>query len=125
VALCRDVLSRHVIPPSQVLAHSDVAPGRKVDPGEKFDWAMLHAEGIGQWVPPAPPDERGIEGAALRRFQSLLKSYGYGVEVSGEMDEPTRRVTDAFQRHFRPALVNGIADASCLATAERLVASLS
>ena len=53
-ALCLDILSRHAIPPHRVLAHSDVAPGRKRDPGEKFDWARLARAGIGLWVPPAP-----------------------------------------------------------------------
>ena len=53
-ALCLDILSRHKIPPTRVLAHSDVSPGRKIDPGEKFDWARLHKAGIGHWVEPVP-----------------------------------------------------------------------
>ena len=121
VALCRDILSRHDIAPANVLAHSDVAPGRKVDPGELFDWALLHREGIGRWVPAAEPDARVLDGADLIRFQQLLRTYGYGLDVTGEYDEATRKVTDAFQRHFRPALVNGIPDLSTLRTAERLV----
>ena len=124
VALCRDILSRHAIPPAHVLAHSDVAPGRKIDPGERFDWALLHREGIGHWVPPAPPDPVLLEGAELPVFQRLLKTYGYAVEETGEWDEATRKVTDAFQRHFRPALVNGVPDRSALRTAERLVSGL-
>ena len=122
--LCRDILSRHAIPPAHVLAHSDVAPGRKIDPGERFDWALLHREGIGHWVPPAPPDPVLLEGAELPAFQRLLKTYGYAVEETGEWDEATRKVTDAFQRHFRPALVNGVPDRSALRTAERLVSGL-
>ena len=121
VALCRDILSRHDIPPANVLAHSDVAPGRKIDPGELFDWALLHRAGVGHWVPAADPDVRELNGAGLTRFQHVLKAYGYGIEVTGEYDEATRKVTDAFQRHFRPALVNGIPDLSTLRTAERLV----
>lgn len=124
VALCRDILSRHDIPPAKVLAHSDVAPGRKVDPGELFDWALLHRAGVGHWVPPAGPDARVLEGADLARFQQILKAYGYGLDVTGECDEATRKVTDAFQRHFRPALVNGIPDVSALRTAERLAGAL-
>ena len=125
VALCRDILSRHDIPPANVLAHSDVAPGRKIDPGELFDWALLHREGIGHWVPPAEADARGLAGAELARFQRLLKDYGYGLEETGAYDEATRKVTDAFQRHFRPALVNGIPDMSALRTAERLTGQAS
>ena len=120
VALCRDILTRHAIPARNVLAHSDVAPGRKIDPGELFDWPLLFREGIGHWVPPAATNDRRLEGPDLAAFQRLLKDYGYGLEVTGEHDEATRKVTDAFQRHFRPALVNGIPDVSALRTAERL-----
>ncbi len=74
-ALCLDILSRHAIPPARVLAHSDVAPGRKRDPGEKFDWQRLARAGIGLWVPPAPlegdaglgPGDEGETVAALQR----------------------------------------------------------
>jgi len=124
VALCRDILSRHLIAPRNVLAHSDVAPGRKIDPGERFDWPLLFHEGIGHWVPPAEADGRMLLGQDLATFQRCLRDYGYGIDVTGEHDEVTRKVTDAFQRHFRPALVNGIPDYSALRTAERLVTSL-
>jgi N-acetylmuramoyl-L-alanine amidase len=125
VALCRDILSRHAIPARNVLAHSDVAPGRKIDPGERFGWSLLAEEGVGHWVPPASPQDRPLSGAELSAFQALLQGYGYAVAVTGVPDEQTRKVTDAFQRHFRPALVNGIPDLSCLDTAERLVLGLS
>jgi len=102
-----------------------VAPGRKIDPGELFDWPLLFRNGIGHWVPPAAPDERVLAGEELVSFQRLLRDYGYAIEVTGEQDEATRKVTDAFQRHFRQGLVNGIPDASALATAERLVNGLT
>jgi N-acetylmuramoyl-L-alanine amidase len=121
-ALCRDILSRHEIQPSHVLAHSDVAPGRKIDPGERFDWKMLHEQGIGHWVEPANPDAELLERDELSELQGLLLAYGYGISVTGEADEQTRKVIDAFQRHFRQDRVDGIADRSCLLTAERLVA---
>ncbi|WP_374332755.1 N-acetylmuramoyl-L-alanine amidase [Aestuariivirga sp.] len=124
IALCRDILTRHAIAPRNVLAHSDVAPGRKVDPGERFDWPLLFREGIGHWVPPAAADDRRLGPADLAELQRLLKDYGYGIEVTGEPDEPTRKVTDAFQRHFRPALVNGVADHCVLQTAQRLLATV-
>ena len=59
-ALCRDLALRHDIAPERFLAHSDVAPGRKIDPGEKFDWPWLYGQGIGHWVPPAPFDADNI-----------------------------------------------------------------
>ncbi len=124
-ALAQDVVQRWKIEPRNVLAHSDVAPGRKIDPGEKFDWAMLHRKGIGHWVEPEPLTdgmvlENGMEGEAVRQLQFLLRSYGYGVEASGVYDHRTMQVVDAFQRHFRPAVVDGKADRSTIATLERL-----
>ncbi|WP_421694701.1 N-acetylmuramoyl-L-alanine amidase [Aestuariivirga sp.] len=124
VALAQDILTRHSIPAANVLAHSDVAPGRKIDPGERFDWALLHAAGVGHWVPPSPPDEQALEAATLRDFQLLLNAYGYDIAPTGELDVQTAKVTDAFQRHFRPGMVSGVPDRSTLLTAERLVGAL-
>ncbi|MGV1015058.1 MAG: N-acetylmuramoyl-L-alanine amidase, partial [Methyloceanibacter sp.] len=86
-ALCLDILSRHPIPKDRVLAHSDIAPGRKRDPGEKFDWARLARAGIGLWVEPAATgDDAGLgpgdEGAHVTELQRALLEYGYGVEVT-------------------------------------------
>lgn len=121
-ALCRDISSRHNIPARHVLAHSDVAPGRKIDPGERFDWEFLYRTGVGHWVPPEAPGGPGLGPTELRRFQELLASYGYGLLVTGQLDEQTRRVSDAFSRHFRPAQVSEEPDRSMLITAELLVA---
>lgn len=121
IALAKDILSRHDISPRNVLAHSDVAPGRKIDPGERFDWRLLHEEGIGHWCPPAELDDQPLDGAHIAEVQQLLSDYGYAVPVNGEHDGQTRKVIDAFQRHFRPMLVNGVPDRSTLETARRLV----
>ncbi len=126
IRLCRSIIARHAIRAVRVLAHSDVAPDRKADPGEKFPWDRLFAAGIGHFVPPAPIVAgryfmRGDEGAPVSALQSLLVRYGYHLEISGVYDEPTERVVAAFQRHFRPALVDGIADSSTLSTLHRLV----
>ena len=126
IQLCKDIRTRWPIPQANVLAHSDVAPSRKQDPGEKFPWAALHAAGVGLWVEPAAMSD----GAALRlndigeavgKFQTSLRSYGYGIETTNIFDESTRDVVLAFQRHFRPQLVDGVADASTRATLERLL----
>ncbi len=124
-ALCRDILSRHDIAPRMVLAHSDVAPGRKIDPGERFDWSWLHIQGVGHWVEPSAPDANAISADEMAELQQLLQAYGYGIAVTGSHDEPTRKVLDAFQRHFRPNKVDGQADRCCLVTARRLAASLA
>ncbi|HTP37837.1 MAG TPA: N-acetylmuramoyl-L-alanine amidase, partial [Methyloceanibacter sp.] len=77
-ALCLDILGRHAIPPDRVLAHSDIAPGRKRDPGEKFDWARLARKGIGLWVEPvALGTDQGLgpgdEGESVARLQQHLR----------------------------------------------------
>ena len=127
--LCLDILSRHDISPERVLAHSDVAPARKVDPGEKFDWARLHRAGIGHWVEPAAPRAgtalaKGDEGKHVRMLQDELRSYGYGIDVSGEFDVATEFVVAAFQRHFRQSRVDGIADDSTRETLRALLRAL-
>ena len=129
-ALCRDIASRHAIAPERVLAHSDVAPARKVDPGEKFDWPGLFAERIGLWVPPEPVDAGdhgvgpGAEGADVAAAQALFAQYGYGVAETGCFEISLGFVLRAFQLHFRPARIDGRLDRSTLATLERLVEAL-
>ncbi len=128
IALCRSILARRgPISPDRVLAHSDVAPARKQDPGEKFPWALLNESGIGHWVPPAPltPEgdrlQVGDSGENVAKVQLALSSYGYGVPATGVYDDTTRDVVVAFQRHFRQARVDGIADSSTLQTLHALL----
>ncbi|MCS6932723.1 MAG: N-acetylmuramoyl-L-alanine amidase [Acetobacteraceae bacterium] len=103
-ALCRDILSRHPIPPRNVVAHSDISPDRKRDPGELFDWEGLAREGVGLWPRPwrgtAPP----VEEAA-----ALLARIGYRADL------PLPVLLAAFQRHWRPERVDGVADAGTMA----------
>jgi N-acetylmuramoyl-L-alanine amidase len=128
IALTRDIVARHAVRPDRVLAHSDVAPARKQDPGEKFPWARLAAADVGLWVEPAPlgpgilcaPGDRNEQ---VARLQSQLADYGYGIEATGVYDEQTVIVMSAFQRHFRPAQVDGIADRSTVDTLARLLAA--
>ncbi len=129
-ALCLDILSRHEIPPWRVLAHSDVAPGRKIDPGEKFDWGRLHRAGVGHWTEPiAKGTDAGLkfgdENDRVRNLQSALVRYGYGVVVTGCYDAFTRTVVAAFQLHFRPSRINGVADRSTCDTLDALISGVS
>ncbi|RDL50949.1 N-acetylmuramoyl-L-alanine amidase AmiD [Ensifer sp. M14] len=129
VELCRDCGERWSIAPERVLAHSDIAPIRKVDPGEKFPWHRLHREGVGHWVEPAPIGggrffQRGDRGQPVEAIQSMLSLYGYGIEVTGDFCEKTEGTVAAFQRHFRQQRVDGIADISTLDTLHRLLAAL-
>jgi len=125
-ALCRAVLVRHPIPPRHVLAHCDVAPQRKQDPGELFDWQRLAAAGIGLWPSPVPSPGRDIgpgdRGEDVERFQAALATYGYGLVADGRYGAATGAVVAAFQRHFRPGLVDGRADAETRALLSGLLA---
>ena len=113
-ALTQKLVQRYRIPPTQVLAHSDVAPERKQDPGPHFPWRELALHyGVGAW-----PDEARV--TALRQqpapawnaltWQQQLARYGYGIAPSGSWDEQSRAALRAFQLHFRPALVSGEPD---------------
>lgn len=129
IELCHDIAVRHAVAPERILAHSDVAPGRKIDPGEKFPWAALHAGGIGHLVAPAAIRggrfmAEGERGQPVEALQAMLAMYGYGIEISGIFDSRTKAVVEAFQRHFRPALVDGIADRSTVETLHRLLGAL-
>jgi N-acetylmuramoyl-L-alanine amidase len=127
--LCRSILTRYRIPHHRVLGHSDVAPTRKKDPGEKFPWRRLHESGIGLWVKPAsitpggPVLVFGESDPAIAEMQTLLAKYGYSVQVTGHFDGTTRDVVAAFQRHFRQEQVDGVADTSTIATIRAVLAA--
>jgi N-acetylmuramoyl-L-alanine amidase len=130
VALCKDIVARRDIAPERVLAHSDVAPHRKQDPGEKFPWARLAAAGIGYWVAPTPVVAAeagmgvGVAGPLVADVQKLFARYGYGIDATGVIDGKTELVAAAFQRHFRQDRVDGRIDQSTITTLERLLAAL-
>jgi N-acetylmuramoyl-L-alanine amidase len=128
ITLCKTIITRRgPIAGDRILGHSDVAPSRKQDPGEKFPWGLLSESDIGHWVRAAPLDLDGItlspgeHGEQVAKLQRTLRSYGYGIEDTGSYDEATRDVAAAFQRHFRPARVDGIADPSTLLTLRALI----
>src|SRR3954451_6592334 len=130
IALCRGIMLRRTVPSHRVLGHSDVAPSRKMDPGEKFPWHSLARSGVAHWVQPAAivrgqPLKLGTVGDDVLKLQQGLARYGYGVPVSGTYDGTTMQVVTAFQRHFRPLRVDGIADHSTLTTLQALLANLS
>jgi len=119
--LAHDVVTRHRIPGRRVLGHSDVAPTRKQDPGEFFDWARLARAGVGVWprLPRKPVAYAtldgvlgpGDQGRAVASAQSALAAFGYGITPTGDYDDLTVDVVSAFQRHFRQRRVDGAYDA--------------
>ena len=122
VDLARDILARHPIPPRHVLGHADVAPSRRMDPGELFDWRRLAAAGIGLWprAELAPAAEYGAG-----ELQRKLARFGYALAPSGTHDAETTAVVTAFQRHFRQDHIDGVADADTRARLDDLIRQIS
>lgn len=108
--LALDILARHSIAPASVLGHSDVAPLRKQDPGELFDWRGLANAGIGIW--PEDSSAAVLENSVAKALERI----GYGFT-----GENLPAVIEAFQRHYRPNSVTGTADAG---TRRRIAAVL-
>ena len=114
IALLTDVRSRWTVPDGFILGHSDVAPERKEDPGELFPWRALHDAGHGLWAEPiAAPGEplgEGDEGVGVFALQAALHRLGYDSPPTGRYDARTRTLITAFQRHWAPHRIDGVAD---------------
>ena len=110
IELTGEIVERHPIPARNVVGHSDVAPTRKTDPGELFDWPRLAAAGVGLWPAAAAEGEIG-------RVPTTLAGYGY------DTADPEAALR-AFQRHFRPARIDGVADAQCAGLLAALLAAI-
>jgi N-acetylmuramoyl-L-alanine amidase len=123
IELVGDIRTRWQIDNGRIVGHSDVAPGRKDDPGELFPWKRLAEAGHGLWVeaPPAPgePLAECAEGVGVFALQAGLTRLGYDLPPSGKFDAATKAVVTAFQRHWRQEKVDGIADG---ATRAQLIA---
>ncbi len=109
IALVKDIAARHAIAPWRIVGHSDIAPGRKLDPGEHFPWTQLEAEGaaLGRAGARANDAETarvlhapGDGGADVQRLQERLEAWGYGLAASGGYDERTQACVEAFQRRW-------------------------
>ncbi|PHS29135.1 MAG: N-acetylmuramoyl-L-alanine amidase [Robiginitomaculum sp.] len=108
VPLCQGIIARHNIAAHNIVGHSDIAPGRKQDPGERFAWDRLAREGIGLWpTPTEPPPETNL-------FDDLAH-IGYGLDLASETE-----IITAFQRRYCPQNPSGKADAQTRALAHAL-----
>ncbi|MBV9248958.1 MAG: N-acetylmuramoyl-L-alanine amidase [Acetobacteraceae bacterium] len=116
--LCLEILSRHAIPSRNIVAHSDVAPDRKEDPGERFDWEGLARNGVGLWPEGVPDLGTGgavRDAASMREVRRALAEIGYRVAPGGVLDPALASVLRAFQRHWRQEAINGQADVGTVA----------
>jgi len=115
IKLCRKIVRAYNIADHNIVGHSDIAPARKTDPGEKFPWKEMAKRGVGYWPTGIKTDHRvlfdqGTSDRAISILQRGLAYIGYEVEVNGRLDEKTADVIRAFQRRYRPELINGIVD---------------
>jgi N-acetylmuramoyl-L-alanine amidase len=125
IELCQGILSRWPIPQTRIVAHSDIAPERKEDPGERFPWKRLADAGIGLWPPDKSPVEpwmmhgaaKGDKGITVDGLREALAVIGYKVERAGEFDAALAAVVRAFQRRWRPMVVTGQGDVETVARA--------
>jgi len=157
IRLVADIKARRAIADRRILAHSDIAPGRKIDPGEGFPWQKLAEAGLGLWPAPSlrggeadaailnsnepvakkgwsassqPPRNDGTpiyrlgdEGMPVAAMQALFARFGYDLEITGVYDQRLFDVVVAFQRHWRQARVDGVADSETMAALRALIAS--
>ncbi|WP_091740553.1 N-acetylmuramoyl-L-alanine amidase [Phenylobacterium immobile] len=125
IGLLDGIRARWSIDDRMIVGHADVAPDRKTDPGELFPWKRLAEASHGLWVEPAPapgdPLTLGAEGPGVFALQAGFTRLGYDCSPSGQFDARTALVVTAFQRHWRPDLVDGVADGE---TRARLIALL-
>ena len=126
VDLLGEIKQRHPdVPPTHIVGHADIAPDRKIDPGPRFPWQRLYRLGYGAWY----DDETVIryweqftqQAMPVANVQSALKAYGYGIEVTGILDQQTKNVLRAFQMHFRPSRVSSEATTETVAVLYALI----
>lgn len=120
IALSKDIIQRHAIKPRHVLGHSDVAPARKMDPGELFDWTLLAQNGIGLMPRGTTELQKPLSDA-----QKMLAEFGYEIAPNGQMNEATKAVIAAFQSHYLQHHRTGYADAATIGALADLLAQIA
>lgn len=121
IEISKIIIERYQIQATNIIGHSDIAPGRKLDPGPLFPWKKLCKNGIGAWY-----DEKSLEiqpnaKIDIQRLQKNLRTFGYAINITGNFDQQTRTFVQAFQMHFRPNDYSGNLDAETIAILENLI----
>ena len=129
IALVKKIVAEHLIAPDRILAHSDIAPGRKPDPGPRFPWKQLADAGLIPWPDAAAVAERKTAFELLPPdivwWQTKLSQHGYFVPPTGEVNQVMSDVIGAFQMRFRPAKFDGLPDAETAAILDVLTSASS
>ena len=119
------VAEKYNIPAKNIVAHSDIAPGRKKDPGAKFPWKELYDKyNIGAWYDEADKqsfmNEEKFKATSIREIKDELRKYGYEVNRLDEWDKESKNVVYAFQLHFNPKNLTGEMDLETFAILKAL-----
>lgn len=122
VSLLSNLCTEFNISKECVLGHSDIAPTRKRDPGEHFPWGWLQQQGFG--IKLAKTLQRPIS-TLLTDVQLTLGSIGYYCPQTKDLDDHTRAVITAFQRHFTPKEITGTISPSLCETLSRVIIPVS
>lgn len=129
IELAKDIVDRYKIEPTRVVGHGDIAPGRKVDPGPVFPWKKLYENGIGAWFDDGTKNDAENtlnnnitpDTVDILWVQKNMRTYGYPIEITGQLDKQTTEVIMEFQMHFRPSNFSGVPDAETCAILHALV----
>ena len=119
------VAEKYNIPARNIVAHSDIAPSRKKDPGAKFPWKELYDKyNIGAWYDEADKqefmDEEKFNATSIREIKDELRKYGYEINRFDEWDKESKDVVYAFQLHFNPKNPTGEMDLETFAILKAL-----
>ena len=126
--ICKNLIKKYKIKRENIIGHSDIAPSRKIDPGEKFPWEKLAKNGVGTWhrcnskLLKNYINKKNFQVKNKFSFISNLKKIGYSFPNQNSF--LFIKILKAFQRHYRQELVNGILDKECLFIAENLSENL-
>ena len=119
------VAEKYNVPARNIVAHSDIAPSRKKDPGAKFPWKELYDKyNIGAWYDETDKqtfmDEEKFKATSIREIKDELRKYGYEINRLDEWDKESKDVVYAFQLHFNPKNATGEMDLETFAILKAL-----
>lgn len=122
LSLCKYLIAKYQIPHYNIVAHSDIAPERKDDPGEFFDWSFLAKNGVGCYPEQITTTSHNF---TINKIQQTLNLIGYNLPVTNELDQATMKTIIAFKRRYCPLEVNSIISSNFCSALEQIMRKLS